>query len=91
MSPFAASLRREWRLLRSRPRDWAMVSWVPLLAMALMCWIFSAGQPQRLPIAVWNEDGASPLSRQLVRMLEATPGLQVRQAVLNRLEAADAL
>jgi ABC-2 type transport system permease protein len=86
-----ASLRREWRLLRSRPRDWAMVSWVPLLAMALMCWIFSAGQPQRLPIAVWNEDGASPLSRQLVRMLEATPGLQVRQAVLNRLEAADAL
>ena len=54
MSPFAASLRREWRLLRSRPRDWAMVSWVPLLAMALMCWIFSAGQPQRLPIAVWN-------------------------------------
>ncbi|HCL85214.1 MAG TPA: hypothetical protein DIC45_01595, partial [Comamonadaceae bacterium] len=44
---------------------------VPLLAMALMCWIFSAGQPQRLPIAVWNEDGASPLSRQLVRMLEA--------------------
>ena len=74
MSPFAASLRREWRLLRSRPRDWAMVSWVPLLAMALMCWIFSAGQPQRLPIAVWNEDGASPLSRQLVRMLEATPG-----------------
>jgi len=91
VSPFAASLRREWRLLRSRPRDWAMVSWVPLLAMALMCWIFSAGQPQRLPIAVWNEDGASPLSRQLVRMLEATPGLQVRQAVLNRLEAADAL
>ena len=91
MSPFAASLRREWRLLRSRPRDWAMVSWVPLLAMALMCWIFSAGQPQRLPIAVWNEDGASPLSRQLVRMLEATPGLQVRQAVLNRLEAAGAL
>lgn len=91
MSPFVASLRREWRLLRSRPRDWAMVSWVPLLAMALMCWIFSAGQPQRLPIAVWNEDGASPLSRQLVRMLEATPGLQVRQAVLNRLEAADAL
>ena len=52
MSPFAASLRREWRLLRSRPRDWAMVSWVPLLAMALRCWIFSAGQPQRLLQAV---------------------------------------
>lgn len=85
-----ASLRREWRLLRARPWDWAMVSWVPLLAMALLCWIFAAGQPYRLPIAVWNED-PSALSRQLVRMLQATPGLEVRQHVLNRLEATDAL
>ena len=90
MSPFAASLRREWGRLRASPWDWAMVSWLPMLALGLMCWIFSAGQPYRLPIAVWNEDPSS-LSRQLVRMLEATPGLQVRQAVLNRLEAADAL
>ena len=90
MSPFAASLRREWRRLRASPWDWAMVSWVPLLALGLMCWIFSAGQPYRLPIAVWNEDHSS-LSRQLVRMLEATPGLEVRQIVLNRGEAADAL
>ncbi|MBO9679441.1 MAG: ABC transporter permease [Acidovorax sp.] len=84
------SLRREWRLLRARPWDWAMVSWVPLLAMALLCWIFAAGQPYRLPIAVWNEDH-SALSRQLERMLRATPGLEVREAVLNRLEATDAL
>lgn len=90
MSVFAASLRREWARLRASPWDMAMVSWVPLLALALMCWIFSAGQPYRLPIAVWNEDH-SAISRQLVRMLEATPGLEVRQAVLNRGEAADAL
>lgn len=90
MSIFAASLRREWARLRASPWDMAMVSWVPLLALALMCWIFSAGQPYRLPIAVWNEDH-SAISRQLVRMLEATPGLEVRQTVLNRGEAADAL
>ena len=90
MSVFAASLRREWARLRASPRDWAMVSWVPLLTLALMCWIFSAGQPYRLPIAVWKEDH-SAISRQLVRMLEATPGLEVRQIVLNRGEAADAL
>ena len=90
MSAFAQSLRREWRLLRARPRDWAMVSWVPLLAIALLCWIFSAGQPYRLPVAVWNEDH-SALSRQLERMLRATPGLQVSAVVLNRAEAADAL
>ncbi|AVP59104.1 ABC transporter permease [Pulveribacter suum] len=64
-----------------------MVSWVPLLAIALMCWIFSAGQPLRLPIAVWNEDGGSPLARQLVRMLDATPGLRVQAEALNRGEA----
>lgn len=90
MSVFAASLRREWARLRASPWDMAMVSWVPLLTLALMCWIFSAGQPYRLPIAVWNEDH-SAISRQLVRMLEATPGLEVRQTVLNRGEAADAL
>ena len=90
MSIFLASLRREWARLRASPWDWAMVSWVPALALGLMCWIFSAGQPFRLPIAVWNEDHSS-ISRQLVRMLEATPGLDVRQQVLNRGEATDAL
>ena len=52
MSVFTASLRREWGRLRASPWDWAMVSWVPLLTLALMCWIFSAGQPYRLPIAL---------------------------------------
>jgi len=90
VQPFTASLQREWQRLRASPWDWAMVSWVPLLAMALMCWIFAAGQPYKLPIAVWNQDPSS-MSRQLVRMLQATPGLEVVQEVLNPAEAADAL
>jgi ABC-2 type transport system permease protein len=90
VSLFAASLRREARLLRARPWDAAMLTWVPLLAMALLCWIFAAGQPYRLPIAVWDEDH-SALSRQLVRMLEATPGLALRVQAVNRAEAAGAL
>lgn len=84
------SLQREWQLLRQRPQDLAMITWVPWLALALLCWIFSAGQPYRLPIAVWDEDH-STLSRQLVRMLDATPGLQVQAPVLNRAEARDGL
>jgi ABC-2 type transport system permease protein len=84
------SLRREWQRLRASPWDWAMVSWVPLAAMALICWVFAAGQPYRLPIAVWDQD-YSTLSRQLVRMLEATPGLAVQHQVLSQTEAADAL
>nr|WP_225561110.1 ABC transporter permease [Comamonas sp. CMM02] len=83
-------MQREWQRLRACRWDWAMVSWVPLLSMALMCWIFSAGQPYKLPIAVWNEDHSS-MSRQLVRMLQATPGLEVVHSVLNPAEAADAL
>lgn len=90
MPPFIASLQREWQRLRACRWDWAMVSWVPLLSMALMCWIFSAGQSYKLPIAVWNEDHSS-MSRQLVRMLQATPGLEVVHSVLNPAEAADAL
>ncbi|MEG0413562.1 MAG: ABC transporter permease [Comamonas sp.] len=90
MPAFIASLQREWQRLRACRWDWAMVSWVPLLSMALMCWIFSAGQPYKLPIAVWNEDPSS-MSRQLVRMLQATPGLEVVHSVLNPAEAADAL
>ncbi|MEQ6309754.1 ABC transporter permease [Delftia acidovorans] len=87
---FAASLRREWRLLRGRPWDLAMVSWVPLLALLLMVWIFSAGLVQRLPVAVWDQDH-SALSRQLVRMLDATPGLAVQSQALNASEAQWAL
>ncbi|QDZ27096.1 ABC transporter permease [Noviherbaspirillum sp. UKPF54] len=73
---FRASLRREWQLLRRRPWDVAMISWVPLLSVALIWWIFSNGIPTRLPVGVWDADH-SALSRQLVRFLDATPGLQV--------------
>ena len=85
-----ASLRREWRLLRSRPWDLAMITWAPALALMLLGWIFSAGLPARLPIVVWDQDHSS-LSRQLVRMFEATPGLAVQSQVLNASEAQWAL
>ncbi|THF62436.1 ABC transporter permease [Pseudothauera nasutitermitis] len=67
-----------------------MVFWVPALAVLLMCWIFAAGLPQRLPVAVWDEDHTS-LSRELTRMLDAAPGLSVAQPVLNGAEAQWAL
>jgi ABC-2 type transport system permease protein len=74
--PFFESLSREWGLLCRRPWDLAMISWVPLLSVLLIYAIFSAGIPIRLPIAVWDADH-SALSRQLVRFLDAAPGLQV--------------
>ena len=53
-----------------------MVSWVPLLGVALLWWIFSAGLAQQLPIGVLDEDH-SALSRQITRMLGASAGLRV--------------
>lgn len=89
-SPFPASLRREWELLRRRPWDLAMISWVPLLAVALVYAIFYAGMPTRLPIGVWDAD-RSALSRQLVRFLDAAPGLHVVQQFGNAIEVEQAM
>lgn len=81
-----ASARREWRLLRSRPWDWALITWVPLLACLLMWWIFSAGLPRALPIGLVDKDH-SVLSRQLTRFLQATPGLAVNGRYDNAAQA----
>jgi ABC-2 type transport system permease protein len=85
-----ASARREFALLRTRPWDLAMISWVPLLAVFLIWWIFSAGLPTRLPIGVLDQDH-SALSRQLVRFLDATPGLRVAQQYADESEMQRAL
>jgi len=87
---FVHSARREWARLWASPWELAMVSWVPLLAGALLCAIFSAGLPSRLPIGVFDEDHSS-LSRQLQRFLQATPGLDVAQRYGDRGEAERAL
>lgn len=90
MNAFLSSAARETRLLRQRPWDLALISWVPLLAVALIWWIFSAGLPTRLPIGVMDLDH-SGLSRQLTRFLDATPGLSVVGRYDNPAEAEQAL
>jgi ABC-2 type transport system permease protein len=87
---FATSARREAVWLQRSRWDLAMISWVPLLAVALLWWTFSAGLPNRLPIGVLDQDH-STLSRQLVRFLQATPGLQVVRPYDNTAEVAQAL
>ena len=49
---------------------------LPLLSFALVWAIFAAGVPRHLPMAVVDGDH-SALSRQLVRMVDATPSLRV--------------
>lgn len=90
MNSIVNSFRREVRRLRADPWDLAMVTWVPLLAVALLWWIFSAGLPRHLAVGVVDEDHSS-LSRQLVRMLDATPGVQITEHYANTAEAERAL
>ena len=90
MNSIVNSAQREAGRLRRSPWDLAMITWVPLLAVALLWWIFSAGVPHGLPIGVQDEDH-STLSRQLTRMLDATPGLHVARPISGSLEAQAAL
>lgn len=89
-SGFAAVFQRaaavEARQLRQRPREWAMFSWVPALTLLLVMWMFSAGLPGPMPLAVLDLDG-SLLSRQLLRMLDKSPGLAVTHQPLDAAEA----
>ncbi|WP_371437741.1 ABC transporter permease [Polaromonas sp.] len=87
---FAGSARREAARLRRSPWDLAMISWLPLLAVAMIWWIFSAGLPNQLPIGVMDQDHSS-LSRQLVRFLDATPGLKVVRPYSDTAEATQGL
>ena len=90
MNSIVNSLRREARRLAASPWDLAMITWVPLLGVALLWWIFSAGLPRHLAVGVVDEDHSS-LSRQLVRMLDATPGVQITQHYANAAETEHAL
>jgi len=49
---------------------------LPLLSFAMIWAIFSAGVPRDLPVAVVDFD-RSALSRQLIRMVDATPSMRV--------------
>ena len=62
---------REVQYLRAHPWDWALISWVPALMLALNWAIFSAGVNTKLPMAFVDEDH-SRSSRHLAIALDAT-------------------
>lgn len=90
MHPFINAFLRERRLLKRRPWDFAMISWVPFLMAMLLYWIFSTNLARDLPVAIWDDDRTST-SQQIVRMLDAAPSLKVSQFVLNEKENEIAL
>lgn len=69
---------REWRLLWQDPFGRALASWLPLLLMGILCWIFSAGLARDLKVGLVDLD-QSVLSHQLAYSLDASAGLKVAQ------------
>lgn len=71
-------LGREWRYLKKDPWLLSIVSWVPVIMFILLWYIFSAGLPRDLAIAVVDLDH-SQMSRSVIRHYDASPMLQVTQ------------
>ncbi len=72
MTNIVASIRRELHALWRSPWQLALVSYIPILSILCLWWLFSAGLPRQLPVAIVDHDN-SQLSRMLSRKLEANP------------------
>ena len=81
-------LARELRRIATRPLEPLLLLALPALALGFTHAIFSAGLPRELPVAVVDEDH-SRLSRQLVRMIDATPAVRVAGRPADPLQAKD--
>lgn len=87
---FTQLLHREATDLIGDPWLLSVVSWVPPLLFITMWWIFSQGVPTELPVGVVDLD-KSPISRSLVRELEASPTLKIDDSYLDISRGADDL
>lgn len=81
-----AVARRELRRMSTRVLYPLLVVVLPLVSFALLWAIFAAGTIHDLPVAVVDLDG-SPLSRRLVRMLDASPTMVVTHRLGSGLAA----
>jgi ABC-2 type transport system permease protein len=90
MTAFASTLRRELTHLRQDKGDlFLTLAMMPLLCM-LIWWVFSAGQPDSLPVALIDQDQTSS-SREFSRVVDAAPGLTLLRDYKNSASAIDEL
>ena len=87
---FVRSAAYERRFLAKNHWDFSMVVWIPLATVLLIWWIFSQTQITDLPIGVIDQDN-SPVANTVVRYLEASPTLTVRQLYYSQAEAEAAI
>ena len=90
MSALLNVFRRELRRMTSRRIYFASCIVLPLFSLVFMATIFGKGQMENLPVGVVDADQTS-LSRSIVRMVDATPELQVTKHYANETEARKAM
>jgi len=73
---FLAGIRREVAYLLHSGWDLALLTWIPLLLLGVVAVEMSSGVMRKLPIAVFDSAGGA-ISRELIRRLDASPGLHV--------------
>jgi len=83
---FSASCRRELHALAGNRADLALITLLPLLMLVVMAWMFSPSVMRDIPIAVVDLDHSSD-SRQLLRMLDASPGVRIASQPADMPEA----
>jgi ABC-2 type transport system permease protein len=79
------TLEREVAFLRGSPWDLALLTWIPLVLLAMVSWLFAAGVARDLPIAVVDNDHGA-VARHYVQLLDATPGVRVSARPLTLAE-----
>ena len=67
-------IKRELNALWHDPWQLALVSYIPLVGIFGLWWLFSAGLPRQLPVAIVDQD-QSQISRMLVRQLKANAAI----------------
>ena len=82
--------RRELRRMTSRRIYLATCVVLPLFSLVFMATIFGNGQMENLPVGVVDADQTS-LSRSIIRMVDATPELEVTKHYANETEARKAM
>ena len=82
--------RRELHRMTARRIYLASCLVLPLFSLVFMTTIFGNGQMENLPVGVVDADQTS-LSRNIIRMVDATPELQITKHYANETEAREAM
>ena len=90
MTAFLNTIQRELRRIIHRPIYWVASIVLPLFSLVFMATIFGTGQMTDLPVGVVDAENTSA-SRHIIRMVDATPELQVIRHYSNETEAREAI